>query len=366
MLRYLLRITGVTILVSLLHAGTAAAESLALAKPLDVNMDAAKLDVAVEKLKLGGFQAIDSLLVVRKGALILEYYDNPEYYGREYQHKMRSVSKSITAIVVGLAIEQNLVPGVDVPVGGLMSDFVEGTVDNPRKDELTLEQVLTMTTGFEWVEFTLPYGHPKNDYDRMLQTSDWIGFVFDKPLVDSPGSRFEYNSGNTLMLSAVVQQATGQTVEDFTRENLFEPLGIDNWSWPLAHAGMTNTPTGLGMRRIDLARIGQFMLQGGRWKDRQVLSRGWIEKMIGESIRGSGVYDGFAYGYQWWRFADGNPLIRGLARNDVYYAYGYEGQLLLVVPHLELVVVSTASLPGDAWVLQFELIRDYIFSAVTD
>lgn len=329
-------------------------------------MDAAKLDAAVEKLKQGGFRAIDSLLVVRKGALVLEYYANPEFYGREYQHKMRSVSKSVTAMIVGLLKQKSLIPGVDVPVRGLMSDFVEGTVDDPRKDEITLEQVLTMTTGFEWDEWTVPYGHPKNDYNRMTLSADWIKFVFDKPLVDSPGSRFEYNGGNTLMLSAVVQQATGQTVEDFARESLFEPLGIKNWSWPLAHAGMTNTPTGLGMRRIDLARIGQLMLQGGRWKDRQVLSREWVEQMIGKRIQGSGLYDGFSYGYQWWRFSDDSPLIRGLASNDVYFAYGYEGQLLLVVPHLELVVVSTAGLFGDAWVQQFELVRDYIYTAVAD
>jgi CubicO group peptidase (beta-lactamase class C family) len=329
-------------------------------------MDAAGLDAAVDKLKQGGFQAIDSLLVVRKGALVLEYYANPEYYGREYQHRMRSVSKSVTAMVVGLVIEQNLIPGVDVPVRGLIAEFFEGTVDDPRKDELTLEQVLTMTAGFEWDEWIAPYGDPKNDFDRMALSSDWIGYVFDKPLVNSPGSRFEYNSGYTLMLGAVVQQATGQTVEDFARENLFDPLGIEGWSWPLAHAGMTNTPTGLGMRRIDLARIGQFMLRDGRWENRQILSREWIGQMTDVKIRGSGVYDGLAYGYQWWRFADGNPLTRGLTRNDVYFAYGYEGQLLLVVPHLELVVVSTAGLFGDAWVLQFELIRDYIYPAVTD
>ncbi len=329
-------------------------------------MDAAKLDVAVEKLQQDGFRDIDSLLVVRKGALVLEYYKDPHYYGREYRHAWRSVSKSVTAMVVGLVVEQGRIPGVDVPVRNLISEFVDGKVDDPRKDELTLEQVLTMTTGFEWTEFAVPYGHPKNDFNKMEQSSDWIAFVFEKPLVDQPGNRFEYNGGNTLMLSAVVQQATGQTVEDFSRENLFEPLGIEDWSWTLARAGITNTPTGLGMRRIDMARIGQLMLQRGRWGKHRILSTQTVDELTLERIHGQGLYTGFAYGYQWWRFSDSNPLIHGLAQNDVYFAYGYEGQVLLIVPHLELVVVSTAGLYGDSWVLQFELIRDYIYTAIID
>ncbi len=343
-----------------------AADALKLADPSAVNMDPARLDAAVAKLKQGAHRDIDSLLVLRRGALVLEYYARPDYYGREYRQTWRSVSKSVTAMVVGLLLDQKRISGVDVPIRELISEFVDGEVDDPRKDELTLEQVLTMTTGFEWAEFSPPYGDPKNDFSEMTRSSDWMAYAFDKPLVDSPGTRLEYNGANTLMLAAMIQQATGRTVEDFAREKLFEPLGVENWSWPLAHAGLTNTATGLGMRRIDMARIGQLMLQEGRWGDRQVLLPETIAEMTRERIVGQGLYEGFAYAYQWWRFTDGNPLIRGLARNDVFFAYGYEGQVLLVVPHLELVVVSTASLFGDAWPLQFELIRDHVFPAIRD
>ncbi len=344
----------------------APADGLELTNPSAVDMDSARLDAAVEKLKQGAWREIDSLLVLRRGALVLEYYARPDYYGREYRQTWRSVSKSVTAIVVGLLLEQKRITGVDVPIRELISEYVDPEVDDPRKDELTLEQVLTMTTGFEWAEFYPPYGDPKNDYSRMTRTSDWMAYVFEKPLVDSPGTRLEYNGANTLMLSAMVQQATGVNVEDFARKQLFEPLGIENWSWPLAHADLTNTATGLGMRRIDMARIGQLMLQEGRWGNRQVLLPGTVAEMTRERIAGRGNYDGLAYGYHWWRFTDDNPMIRGLERNDVYFAYGNEGQLLMIVPHLDLVVVSTASLFGKAWSLQFELIRDHVFTAVRD
>ncbi len=347
-----------------LAAAALAADGLNLTHPSAVDMDSARLDAAVEKLKQGAWRDIDSLLVLRRGALVFEYYARPDYYGREYRQTWRSVSKSVTAVVVGLVLDQGRIPAVDAPIRELISEFVDAEVDDPRKDELTLEQVLTMTSGFEWDEFSLPYGDPRNDFSEMRRSSDWMAYVFDQPLVDSPGTRFEYNGANTLMLAAMIQQATGRTVEDFARENLFGPLGIENWSWPLVHAGLTNTPTGLGMRRIDMARIGQLMLQQGRWGDLQLLLPGTVADMTRERIAGQGRYEGFSYAYQWWRFTDGNPLIEGLARNDVFFAYGYEGQLLLVVPHLELVVVSTASLFGDAWTLQFELIRDHVFAAI--
>ena len=141
-----------------------------------------------------------------------------------------------------------------------------------------------------------------------------------------------------------------------------------NWSWPLATGELTGTHWGLSLTRRGMARFGQLYLDMGRWQDQQIIPAGWVEASTGEQITGDAgsLYASYAYGYQWWRFRDFDPTVKGLQINDVYFAYGDGGHLILVVPHLKLVVVSTANLVGNDFQLQFDLIRDHIFAAVID
>lgn len=359
-------LTGVALLAVLASPLLRADYDFDIASPESLGMNADLLKAGIDKIERGDYGDIDSLLVLRDGRLVLEKYFKPEYYGRDYRLPVRSVTKSFASALIGIAILQQKIIGVETTLQEFFPEYL--TVDNPdpRKAEITLHDVLSMSAGYQWDELVRHYGDPQNDANRMLRSDDWIKFVLDLPMRDEPGVRLEYNSGCSLLLSAILQKRTGQSAEDFAAINLFEPIGIENWSWPLATEQLTGTHWGLSLTRRGMARFGQLYLDLGRWQDRQIIPAGWVEASTGEQITGDAgsLYETYAYGYQWWRFRDFDPTVRDLQVNDVYFAYGDGGLLIMVVPHLRLVIVSTANLHGADFRLQFDLIRDHILAAV--
>ena len=343
-------------------------DSFETATPQSQDMDAGILQAGVDKISNGSYGDIDSLIVLRNGHVVVEKYFNPDYYGREYRYTIRSITKSFTSALVGIAIGQGKIKGVETNIMKFFPQYLSVGNPDPRKTQITLHDVLSMSAGFEWDEMIRHYGDPQNSYNQMIASDDWIGHVLGRPMRDDPGTRLEYSGGCSMLLSAVLQRTTGQTAEDFAAEYLFKPLGIDDFTWLQAQGGLTNGAGGISMRRIDLARFGQLFLDQGRWGDKQLIPAGWVEASTAEQITGdrASLYAGFGYGYQWWRFRDFDPMVSVLQTNDVYFAYGDGGQLIMVVPHLELVVVSTANLVGDDFVKQFELIRDHVFAAVAN
>ena len=330
-------------------------------------MDAQLLKAGVGKIERGGYGDIDSLLVLRSGKLVLEKYFKPDYYGRDYRQPVRSVTKSFTSALIGIAIRQGSIDGVGTSLQEYFPQYLTVENPDPRKAEITLHDVLSMSAGYQWDEMIRHYGDRQNDAMRMLRSDDWIKFVLDLPMRDEPGVRLEYNSGCSLLLSAILRRMTGQSAEDFAAANLFGPMELDDWAWPLATGELTGTHWGLSLTRRAMARFGQLYLEKGRWQDQQIIPAGWVEASTGEQITGDPdtLYATYAYGYQWWRFRDFDPTVRDLKVNDVFFAYGDGGQLIMVVPHLQLVIVSTANLVGDDFQLQFDLIRDHILAAVT-
>ena len=345
-----------------------AGEELIVASPESQGLKAEVLEQGIAKIKEGKFSGIDSLLVLRNGKLVLEHYASPDYYGRDYRFSFRSVTKSFASALIGIAIDQGKIESVEMNVLEFYPEYAPVENRDERKQAMTLHHLLSMSAGFAWDEFSTPYGHPKNTTTEMFRSDDWMEYTLNSPMRHAPGEVFEYNSGCSTLLSGFIQKSTGQDAESYALEHLFMPLGIENVSWPLSPGGVTATHWGLAMTRREMARFGQLFLNQGRWGDRQVVSREWVELSTREHIKGdpTGLYAGVAYGYQWWRFADDHPFVSHLTENDLYFAYGYEGQIILVVPHLDLVVVSTAALPGESYILQFDLIRDHVFAAVID
>jgi CubicO group peptidase (beta-lactamase class C family) len=347
----------------LVHAG----HSFEIASPESLGMNARLLKAGVEKVEQGDYGDIDSLLVLRGGKLVLEKYFEPEYHGRDYRQPVRSVTKSFASALIGIAIMQRHIQGVEITLQEFFPEYATVGNPDPRKARITLHDVLSMSAGYQWDEMIRHYGDPQNDANRMLRSDDWIKFVLDLPMRDEPGIRLEYNSGLSLLLSAILHKTTGQSAEDFAAVNLFGPMGIDNWSWPLATGELTGTHWGLSLTRRGMAHFGQLYLDQGRWQDQQIIPAGWVAASTGRQIRGDAgsLYATYSYGYQWWRFRDFDPTVRDLSVNDVFFAYGDGGQLIMVVPHLDLVVVSTANLFRGDFQLQFDLIRDHVFAAVT-
>lgn len=360
------------LLVCAWDSGTAVAGitavSLTEASPESQQLDGAKLNAALAKIDDGDYGDIDALLVVRNNRLVLERYFSPQYHGREYMRPLLSTTKSIASALIGIAIGQDKITDVETNLLGYFAEYPEIRNQDARKQKITLENVLTMSAGFRWNELAISYADPRNDFNRMEQSRDWIKYVLDAPMSHAPGDQMVYSSGCTLLLSGILQKSTGQSAEAFAIDHLFGPLGIENYTWSQARGDMTNTYTGLAMRRRDLAKIGMLFLNQGRWLGSQLIPQQWVRQSTRAHITAGpdtagNLYD---YGYQWWRFHARDPTVKDLKINDVYFSWGYGGQFIFVVPHLELVVVSTGNIYGADHRRAFDLLRDYVFPAVLD
>jgi CubicO group peptidase (beta-lactamase class C family) len=203
------------------------------------------------------------------------------------------------------------------------------------KAELTVGHLLTMTSGFEWDERTYPYTDARNSETAMDLSESSVRYVLSRNLVAEPGSQFQYCGDCTMLLAAVLKDATGMHLDEFADEALFGPLGIAEFEWLQHSDGLRIAASGLRLRPSDLAKIGYLYLNDGRWKDQQVLSPDWLA----ESTRMHVQFDSITgYGYQWW--VDIEPF--GGVPTDIPIARGNGGQRVYVVPPLDLVAVITA------------------------
>jgi CubicO group peptidase (beta-lactamase class C family) len=262
---------------------------------------------------------IHSLLLVRNGWLILEAYFFP--CAPDTLHDICSCTKSVSSTLVGIAMDQGRIRSVKETLPQLFPGRRFAN-DSPPKRRMTLENILTMTTGMDYPLL----GEPR--LQGLRGAPDWVQVVLDLPMTAEPGMEWGYNSGGSHLLSAIVTRSTGRTAEDFAREFLFGPIGIRDWIWPKDPQGNSRGWGDLKLKSRDMARIGYLFLKKGRWDGRQVVSRDWVEKATARQTAGGGT-DG--YGYQWWRQKD--P-----AR---FEAVGRAGQRIVVVPGIDLIMVCT-------------------------
>ncbi|UCH04006.1 MAG: serine hydrolase [Candidatus Thorarchaeota archaeon] len=297
--------------------------------------------------------SIDSVLIVHNGYLVVEEYLNPAYNETTW-HEIYSCTKSVISALVGVAIEEGRIAGVEEKV---LSFFPNMTIANPdpRKDNITIEHLLTMTSGLEWHEFDVSYGSPSNDFNLMSNSADWVQYVLDRPMDQDPGEVWNYNSGTTHLLSAILQNATGTSPEEyfeFISTRLGEPIGAGDIDWETDPQGVLFGGSGIKAYPRDLAKFGFLYLNNGSWDGEQVIPDSWVNaSSTGHVSTGSGAQ----YGYQWWVY----PEI------GMYTALGYGGQHIMVVPEHDLVVVFTASIQDSSWPFP-GLVADYIIPAVED
>jgi len=287
---------------------------------------------------------IHAVVVARAGKLVMErYYSGPDErwgtpigtiaYKPDVKHDLRSVSKSVTSLLVGIALRRGKFPDLDTSVIDQFPEYA--SLRNADNERITFRHLLTMSSGLKWDE-SIPYSNPANSERQMIAAADPIRYVLEQPVIAPPGSVYNYNGGNTTLLAAVLTKATGRRLDDYAKENLFGPLGITDFEWvSLPSTGQPAAASGLRLRPRDSAKLGQLMVADGVWTDTQILPRGWTGSSMKPRINGEGLY---YYGYQWW--------LGRTMRNDqsVHWAagVGYGGQRLYVVPDLDLVVMINA------------------------
>jgi CubicO group peptidase (beta-lactamase class C family) len=291
-------------------------------------MDSAKLSEAFEFIRQHEIP-IHSLLIVRNGYIVLDAYFYPFESGR--LHDGASMTKSVTSTLIGIAIGQHKLSGVNQSV---LSLFPQSTIANrdERKERVTIEQLLTMTSNLDCRsqhEITLT---------EMMQSKDWVKFILDLPMAGDPGNKFVYCSGGMHLLSGIISQTTGVNALEFARRELFRPLGISDMAWPTDSNGVTYGWGDLHLRPRDWAKLGYLWLNQGRWQDRQLVPVEWMRDAI---LVHSRAPSGNQYGYGFWVHAERNP--------PEFEALGRGGQRVSVVPAKNLVVVFTGGQfePGD-------------------
>jgi len=261
------------------------------------------------------------------------YFDpvwHPYYQGTDL-HSMQSVSKTVSSIILGIAITRgDFLAGLDTP---LLKYFDVAKVKNvdERKRRITLRHVLTMSTGLDWNE-EVAYDDPRNDSSVMEAADDWVQYVVDRPMAQEPGKVFNYSSGVSALLAYIFQKETGQDIERYGEKYLFQPLGMDHF-WKRTPLGLPDTEGGLFLSTTDLAKIGYLYLHNGMWDGKQIVSKDWVAQSLAPSIDAE---EGFKYGYKWWL------LPRTDRPGYVWMARGFGGQRLMVFPEENLIAVFTA------------------------
>lgn len=308
-----------------------------LEAPEDHNMDPQVLAAMHAALPGSG---IHSVVTVKDGVIIDEYYE--EEYDENSIFEVYSASKSITSALVGIAIQEGYIGGVD----DLLSQYLPQVVQmTDGKEDLTLRHLLTHTSGLEWYE----WGGGYSNWSEFRSAENWVDYILSRQLVYEPGRVFNYSTGNTHLLSAVLQAATGMTQEEYCRTRLFDPMGVSEEAhWRTDGQGIADGGNGLFISARDAAKFGQLFLDGGVWKGKQLVPSQWVEESTVAHNGGAGDGTG-SYGYQWWvrSFTAGGygtyATPYPAASYDAYFAFGHGGQFIYVVPELELVSVFTSS-----------------------
>jgi len=327
------------------HEPAAMDDGWTVAAPADEGFDPAKLCALGPALEAEPERNAHAVLVVRHGTLVYERYfaGEDERWGRPLgrvphdaatKHDLRSITKSVTSLLVGIAVDRGWIKDIDAPVLSLLPQYAD--LRSPEKDRITLRHLLTMSSGLAWSE-DLPYSDPRNSERLMSDAPDPYRYVLEQPFATAPGERWVYSGGSTALLSAVLKQVSGRPLDELAQEMLFAPLGIADVEWIRYPNGDPVAASGLRLRPRDIAKIGRLVLDRGAWQGRQIVPAGWIEQSTAPQIA---IEDKVDYGFQWWigRSQVDGAVIRWSA------GVGWGGQRLFLVPDRDLLVVVTAGL----------------------
>jgi CubicO group peptidase (beta-lactamase class C family) len=265
---------------------------------------------------------LSTLLAVRHGYLVFERY----YHGQDPATpiNVRSVTKSITGTLVGAARRQGRFTALEQTVGEVIPDRIPIGAD-PRVADVTLWQWLTMTSALAW--------DAAGDWQRLLAAPDWVAMTLGLPVTGIPGQTYVYNTGGSHVLGVMVAAAVGKPLEAYAEETLFKPLGIAPGNWTRSPQGEVCGGSGLELTPRDMAKLGYLYLHDGAWDGEPVVAPEYVAAATTWESAGDATGGWAGYGYQWWVTATN-------AGYPAYFALGYGGQHIFVVPALALVVVA--------------------------
>ena len=312
------------------------------------------LDAAIDD---GTFKEINSIVVVKDGALLIERYYNGAT--RDGTHNPRSVGKTFAATVLGIAMDEGHIESLDQT----LAEFYDlRSYDNysAKKAEVTLGQLLTMTSGFEGFDFDMD---SIGNEEYMYPTDNWVEWALNLPMAEDrdPGDEWRYFTAGIVLLGDIIHRSVPGGLEAYAHEKLFEPIGVTNYRWQHTPQRIANTAGGIQLTPLDFAKYGQLHKNRGQWGDQSVIPADWVDEMLVPRVETT--VPGDSYGYLWWRKSytlDGEEW-------PVAYCSGNGGNKIFVFDDHELVVVVTASAYGQRYMHSQvdEMMVDYILPAVS-
>jgi CubicO group peptidase (beta-lactamase class C family) len=282
---------------------------------------------------------IHSVLIIRNGYLVCEAYFQP--FHRDTRHDLFSATKSFTSSLIGIAINEGKIKGVDQKITDIFPDLAIPENSLGLEDS-TVENILTMTAG-----------HTADSVDAVYSSSNWPQTFYNQPFSTKPGMRFLYDSGASHLLAAILKKTTGQDVEEYARERLLDPLNIRGYFWEKSSEGINTGGWGLRITPTDMSKFGYMILHKGVWNGKQIVPSGWVETATQKHIEGYwGETRGDDYGYQFWM----NPF--GGFRAD-----GFAGQFVYILPEYDMVAVFTSGINYSETYQPVKLMSDFVVPA---
>lgn len=276
--------------------------------------------------RAGRLERLTSLLIGRRGKLVGEAYRGGLERGEAVN--IKSASKSVLSALVGIALEEGDLDGLDQRVASFFPSILDGTVD-PRKHQITLRHLLLMRSGLASTSF--------EHYGPWVTSDNWVRHVLERPMEARPGRKTRYSTGNSHLLAVILRKVLGRDLRDHAQEVLFDPLGVRIHGWQRDPQGYRFGGNNLYLTPRGMYRFGQLYVQDGQYDGRQVIPASWVN--VSTKSRVHDTYHGFPYGYYWW-----NRTARGYR---VDFAWGHGGQFIFLVPGLDLVVTVTSLREGD-------------------
>ena len=359
-------------------------DGLAVGTLDEVSIDSELIEKAMSDINRGKYGEVHSMLIFKDGKLVLEEYfqghkyqwDAPKHHGElvawnsSTLHVIMSDTKSVTSICIGIAIDKGFIESVHQSIFDYLPEHQHLNTDG--KDKITIEHLLTMTSGLEWTEWNAPASSRDNPiveiwFQEAEQNKHPFTFVLEGSLIDAPGTSFRYYGGNQIVLGGIIENATQMDIDEFSAEYLFGPLEIDSFDWwSRFESGVIDAGGGLKMTPRDMVKIGVTYLNNGVWNGERVISEQWVEKSATSYAGNTGIdvpgtdKRNVGYSYSWWTktFSDSGKEI------DMFYASGWGGQNIFVFPELNTVVVITGGTYTSS-TRTFTLLERYIIPALS-
>ena len=329
------------------------------------------MEAAIEN---GTYPNIHSILIAHNNKILYEKYrtgkDRTQGYnvgvikhGADSLHALQSVTKSFVSACVGIALQQGKIKSIEQKMFDFFPEYA--AQDTGLKAQITIKDLLTMTAGFKWNEDD--YNKPDNSERLMGYASNPVSYMLALPMSDTPGKVFTYNGGCTELLAAIVEKATGKTLDMFAKEYLFAPLNISHFKWTTTDSSdMTDAFSGLYIMSRDMVKFGLLYLNEGKWNSKQILSADWVKQSTTPYITADDGSDPrfnkSEYGFQWWVFNDSvmNKPIH------LFACVGNGGQRIFVDRVNNLVVVFTGGnyrMP-DTYLNPYIMLKKFIYPAL--